>query len=223
MSLSEGRGRSALLNFLADRVRRDLQFSNIFRVDFAAALAYTAATLYLLARNDLFPHAAPVLLALVAAYAVLHVVKILLVIYLERRGGDAREFVGSERLVTSGVYAFSRNPVYVLSLVQSFVWSLILVCLGAGHANAWPARRSGSAPQAPGRIRRLLRPRAPMVRATPDLTNIRDGSARHGQGETDRACFRVSHRLEIPPRSYICSSPNRTPARREDAVEPIKS
>lgn len=139
MSLSEGRGRSALLNFLADRVRRDLQFSNIFRVDFAAALAYTAATLYLLARNDLFPHAAPVLLALVAAYAVLHVVKILLVIYLERRGGDAREFVGSERLVTSGVYAFSRNPVYVLSLVQSFVWSLILVCLGAGHANAWLA------------------------------------------------------------------------------------
>jgi len=139
MSLSEGRKRSTLLAFFAERVRRDLQFSNIFRVDFTASLAYTSATLFFLARDDLSPPAARTLLVLAAVYAILHGVKVLLVIYLERRGGDAREFVGSERLVTSGVYAWSRNPVYVLSLVQSFVWSLILIGLGAGGPDAWLA------------------------------------------------------------------------------------
>ncbi len=137
MSLSEGRGRSAVLAFFTERVRRDLQFSNIFRVDFTASIAYSAATLFFLAGAELSPQLAPVLLELVSTYAVLHAIKILLVIYLEKQGGDAREFIGSEQLVTRGVYAFSRNPVYVLSLVQSFVWSLILICLGAGSPHAW--------------------------------------------------------------------------------------
>ncbi len=58
------------------------------------------------------------------AYAILFVLKILLVVDLERRGGDAREFVGSETLVTEGFYAYSQNPVYVVTLLQSLAWSL---------------------------------------------------------------------------------------------------
>lgn len=139
MSVSEGNERSTLLTFLAQRVRRDLQFSNIFRVDFAAAMAYAVPTVYFLRSNDLSPDAAPALMALVVAYAALHMLKIALVWYLERSGGDAREFVGSDHLVTGGFYAYSRNPVYLLSLFQSFIWSLILICLATGHPRAWIA------------------------------------------------------------------------------------
>lgn len=139
MSMSEGHERSTLLSLLVQRVRRDLQFSNIFRVDFAASMAYSAVTIHLLLANELSPRAAPVLMALAVVYAALHVIKIGLVCYLERSGGDARQFVGSDQLVTSGFYAYSRNPVYLLSLLQSFVWSLILICLAAGHPGAWIA------------------------------------------------------------------------------------
>lgn len=132
MSLSEGQGRSTALTFLMERAQRDLQFSKIFRVEFVASMGYAAATVYFLDRNDLTPQAAPILMLLALLFAALHMTKILLVIYLERQGGDAREFVGSEQLVTSRFYAYSRNPVYVLSIAQSFVWSLVLICLGAG-------------------------------------------------------------------------------------------
>lgn len=136
MSLSEGRARSTALVFLLERIRRDLQFSIIFRVEFVASMGYAAMTVFLLDRDDLTPQGAPILMRLALLYAALHVAKIMLVIDLERRGGDTREFVGSEELVTTGVYAYSRNPVYVLSIAQSFVWSLALVCLGAGGRDA---------------------------------------------------------------------------------------
>ena len=91
-------------------------------------------------------------MALVVAYAALHMLKIGLVWYLERSGGDAREFVGSDHLVTGGFYAYSRNPVYLLSLFQSFVWSLILICLAAGH----PERLDRLCARAVAALRALL-------------------------------------------------------------------
>jgi protein-S-isoprenylcysteine O-methyltransferase Ste14 len=139
MSLFEGNGRPAAFAFLAERVRRDLQFSNIFRVEFAASLGYAAATLALLARDGSSTRAGPALLALAIGYGALHLLKTALLLYLEKRGGDAREFVGSDQLVTKGVYALSRNPVYLLSIAQSFVWSLALIWLGAGRPDQWPA------------------------------------------------------------------------------------
>ncbi len=115
------------LALAARRIRRDLQFSRIFLVDLAATFAYGATTLLLLGPGAPTPQGARVLLAAGAAYGLLLALKIALVIYLEKRGGDARQFMASETLVTGGVYAFSRNPVYVVSLLQSLVWSLGLI------------------------------------------------------------------------------------------------
>jgi protein-S-isoprenylcysteine O-methyltransferase Ste14 len=131
MSLSVD-NKPSFLAVVVGRIRRDLQFSRIFLVDFVACAAYAGVTLALLAVVD--PTEAGVLALFLAAvgWIFFFVLKILVVVYLERRGGDAREFVGSETLVTSGLYAFSRNPVYVISLIQSLAWSLGLLGLGLG-------------------------------------------------------------------------------------------
>ncbi len=129
MSLSEGPWRSTVLSFFMQRVKRDLQFSNIFLVDFVVSLVYAGATVAFLNRDALSARWATAAMILAIAYAALHIGKIMLIIELERRGGDARQFVGSEQLVTSGVYAWSRNPVYLISLLQSALWSLGLVFL----------------------------------------------------------------------------------------------
>lgn len=117
----------SVIEFLLRRIRQDLQFSGIFLCDLGAAAAYAIATVYLL-------HAVVLPLCALAEIGVLAVlvlaaqaVKILWVISLEKRGGDAREFVGSATLVTDGVYGFSRNPVYLAAIVQSLFWSLILL------------------------------------------------------------------------------------------------
>lgn len=137
MSLFEGHGRATAFAFVAERLRRDLQFSAIFRVEFAAAACYAAATLFLLARQGSSEQAGLALLALAIGFGSLHLLKTGLLVYLERLGGDAREFVGSDQLVTTGVYAYTRNPVYLISLAQSLVWSLALLGLGAGAPGQW--------------------------------------------------------------------------------------
>jgi protein-S-isoprenylcysteine O-methyltransferase Ste14 len=137
MSLSADNKGSSVLGVIARRIRQDLQFSRIFLVDFAASASYAAATLILLGLADPTERGACALILAALGWLSFFVLKILLVVYLEKRGGDAREFVGSETLVTSGVYALSRNPVYVMSLLQSLCWSLGLVGLGlSGHPYA---------------------------------------------------------------------------------------
>ncbi len=118
----------------ARRVKQDVQFSRIFLVDLAATCAYGATTLLLWRLNAPIPQGAYALLVAGGAYGLLLALKIALVLYLEKRGGDARQFVGSETLVTSGAYAFSRNPVYVVSLLQSLAWSLGLTVFGLASA-----------------------------------------------------------------------------------------
>jgi protein-S-isoprenylcysteine O-methyltransferase Ste14 len=124
---SEGRRQSSALSFLIRRIHQDLQFSRIFVCDFFAAAAHAIATICLLVMVRLPQDAVRDMAALAIIYAVLHAIKIVMVIYLERQGGDAREFVGSESLVTTGVYSYSRNPVYVLSIAQSILWSILLL------------------------------------------------------------------------------------------------
>jgi protein-S-isoprenylcysteine O-methyltransferase Ste14 len=134
MSLSLDGKRLSLLAFFVERVRRDLQFSRIFLVDLAASGAYAAITLLFLALAAPSETGARDLLLAAMGWTAFCALKIALVVHLEKRGGDAREFVGSETLVTGGVYAYSRNPVYVMSLLQSLCWSLGLIGLGLdGH------------------------------------------------------------------------------------------
>ncbi len=134
MSLSFAGRRSSVISFIVKRIRQDLQFSRIFLVDLVASAAYAAATLILLDLADPTEDGARALIIAAFGWVLFCALKIMLVVHLEKSGGDAREFVGSETLVTDGVYAFSRNPVYVMSLVQSLCWSLGLLGLGlSGH------------------------------------------------------------------------------------------
>ncbi len=55
--------------------------------------------------------------------AACYVGKVLVVSYLDNRGGDARTYVLSSSLVDSGPYAVSRNPTYLLALVQFLAWA----------------------------------------------------------------------------------------------------
>jgi protein-S-isoprenylcysteine O-methyltransferase Ste14 len=115
------------MNFLIQRIRLDLQFSRIFLCDFLAASAYAVATIYMLQEVALPVDAVIEIGALALLIVAAQAVKIAGVILLEKRGGDAREFAGSQTLVTDGAYAFSRNPVYLVTLIQSGLWSLLLL------------------------------------------------------------------------------------------------
>ena len=119
---------------LARRIRQDLQFSRIFTVDLVATAAYLLATVafYKMVFDPAMTlESKTFLVVLCGIYVLLHAGKIGLIFQLERKGGDARQFVGSGTLVQDGVYGWSRNPVYLVSIVQSAVWSVALVCLAA--------------------------------------------------------------------------------------------
>jgi len=115
------------VKFLACRLRRDMQFSGIFLCDFFAAVAFALASVYLL--NEVkFTLCGAIAAAIFFALVVIaQGAKIFGVILLEKRGGDAREFIGSDTLVTDGAYRYSRNPVYLVSILQSVAWSLLLL------------------------------------------------------------------------------------------------
>jgi protein-S-isoprenylcysteine O-methyltransferase Ste14 len=51
--------------------------------------------------------------------------------WLDKSGGDARAYVKSGALVTSGPYAWSRHPTYALALAQFLIWSALGVYVQA--------------------------------------------------------------------------------------------
>ena len=65
--------------------------------------------------------------------------KVFIIGFLNKRGGDARNYVISSDLVTTGLYAYSRNPTYLLTLVQYILWSVLLVFLQAFAPFHWIA------------------------------------------------------------------------------------
>jgi protein-S-isoprenylcysteine O-methyltransferase Ste14 len=69
--------------------------------------------------------------------AVLYPAKIGLMHWLEQQGGEPWDFGHSKKLVTTGPYRFTRNPVYTMVLVQLICW-LIAVVATMTQGNVWP-------------------------------------------------------------------------------------
>jgi len=116
----------AWLRYCADKI----EFSPSFVCDLSISLVYVLATAYLFVASA---HTAPsteavIFIAVIVLEA--QATKVALMFSLDRRGGDA----GSSRshtLVTDGVYSFSRNPAYLVTIVQNVLWSLLLLMISA--------------------------------------------------------------------------------------------
>ena len=72
--------------------------------------------------------AVPSLLMLVVILAC-YFSKTLTIGHLDGKGGDARTYVKSGALVTSGPYGWSRHPTYALAMLQFLLWSVLGVYL----------------------------------------------------------------------------------------------
>ena len=118
-------GASTMDAFLRLRGQQ-LEFSRVFKFDLIAVSAYATATVHL---YDASAQTVPAL-AEIAGFAVillLQIAKIMLVLLLDWRGGDARTFKQSHVLVTDDIYGYSRNPAYLTTVVQNVMWSLLLL------------------------------------------------------------------------------------------------
>jgi protein-S-isoprenylcysteine O-methyltransferase Ste14 len=63
--------------------------------------------------------------ALLAGILACYFGKTLTIGHLDGRGGDARTYVKSGALVTTGPYGWSRHPTYALAMLQFVLWSAL--------------------------------------------------------------------------------------------------
>jgi protein-S-isoprenylcysteine O-methyltransferase Ste14 len=107
------------------------KFAATFVIDLAISLVYVAAVVPLWAgemgRRLVL---APTFL-IGAAILICYVGKVLVIAHLDRAGGDARTYVKSSALVVDGPYAWSRNPTYLLAMIQFLLWSALAFYLQA--------------------------------------------------------------------------------------------
>ena len=107
-----------------------------FAPTFLLDLAFSAAMLigltptwrWLIAHKPLY--AIPSVVMLLAIFAV-YASKTLTIKHLDGRGGDARTYVKSGALVTTGPYGWSRHPTYALAMLQFLMWAALGVYLQA--------------------------------------------------------------------------------------------
>ena len=103
-----------------------IEFSPSFISDLAISLAYVLVTSYFfVASAHTAPSTAAVILIAVIVLAA-QATKVALMLSLAWRGGDAGS-KPSHMLVTDGVYGVSRNPAYLITIVQNVLWSLFLL------------------------------------------------------------------------------------------------
>jgi protein-S-isoprenylcysteine O-methyltransferase Ste14 len=107
------------------------RFAPTFVIDLIFSSAYVISFIQLWAHVTLTISACAIAGLIGFALALCYIGKVLIIASLDRRGGDARTYVISSDLVTDGLYAYSRNPTYLLTLIQCGVWSTLLVFLQA--------------------------------------------------------------------------------------------
>jgi protein-S-isoprenylcysteine O-methyltransferase Ste14 len=107
--------------------REKIDFSGAFLCDFIASVAYVIATAYLYNASAKTAPTTAELEFIVAVVLCAQVAKVLFMFSLDRRGGDARTSKRSRVLVTDGVYGYSRNPAYLVTVVRDAAWSLFLL------------------------------------------------------------------------------------------------
>jgi len=102
------------------------KFAPTFILDFS----FSAAMLIAMTptwRHVIFFHpwagvaSVPMLLVIFAVYAS----KTQTIRHLDGKGGDARTYVKSGALVTTGPYGWSRHPTYALAMLQFLMWSAL--------------------------------------------------------------------------------------------------
>lgn len=119
------------ISYFWSRMTRDLQFSRIFFVDLIADSAFVSAAMFYVLTYDVPLNQRWDDFAVIALAGLLQIGKIIAVIDLEKRGGDARQFYGSDALVTTGLFSLSRNPTYLLTMMQSGLLALLLMLLAS--------------------------------------------------------------------------------------------
>jgi protein-S-isoprenylcysteine O-methyltransferase Ste14 len=112
----------AFLRYCVD----EIEFSPSFICDLIVSTAYVAVTAYLF---DASAHEAPsagVIIFIAVVVLEAQAAKVALMFSLVRRGGDAG-LKQSPSLVTDGIYSYSRNPAYLVTIAQNLMWSLLLL------------------------------------------------------------------------------------------------
>ncbi len=109
----------------AEAAPKKFKFAATFVIDLAFSLLFVAAVVPVWAGEmDRGLVLAPTFLIGVLIL-LCYVGKVLVIAHLDKAGGDARTYVKSSALVTDGPYAYSRNPTYLLAMVQFLLWSAL--------------------------------------------------------------------------------------------------
>lgn len=109
--------------------RASFQFAPTFKIDLVFSALYAGLFIHLWGRLDHTVMVCSIAAAFGVALALCYAGKVYIIESLSRRGGDARHYVVSSGLVTDGLYAYSRNPTYFVTLVQCALWTAMLVAL----------------------------------------------------------------------------------------------
>ncbi len=109
----------------ANTAPKRFKFAATFAIDLAISLAFVAAVVPVWAGEM---HRGLVIAPtfLIGALILLcYFGKVFVIAHLDKAGGDARTYVKSSALVTDGPYAYSRNPTYLLAMIQFLLWSAL--------------------------------------------------------------------------------------------------
>jgi protein-S-isoprenylcysteine O-methyltransferase Ste14 len=112
----------ALFQYCAEKI----EFSRSFACDLAINGVLFSATVYLYVASGQTAPTTSAIIAIAVIVLCVQAIKIALMFWLDWRGGDASS-KPSHTLVTHGVYSYSRNPAYLITVLQNALWSLGLL------------------------------------------------------------------------------------------------